>query len=690
MRRTLLPLLAPAFLAALAADAAHADFVYTRTGPPVEGRVLEDGPSGVKVNPYYSQNPLMTWEVVTIPRAQVVKVILDRPKEREYLFRAARLEHATDARKHYELFLWCEEQKLKTQARVQAELALEADPAHEGARKALGAAADKLLAETRQFREKQKPLIEAYAAEVDGEKRKAIFRELGSAGFQLPQAWLDRVARSLGAPTGRFLDRKIVFRAEAFPGAVYSIQIPKAYDPLRPWPLVLGLHGGGPAGKDGKEVVGSGPMAMPFYEGETEARGYILVCPTALSAPWPNTDNEGFLTALLTEIVLVYNVDLNRVFLIGHSMGGGGTWHYGPKWAETFASVAPLSAYNSGGFSRLHETATGAYFYHGDDDPRCPVDSSRAAAKALKKLGADFVYTEIPRSGHSLPDYIVKEAFDFFDARRLGPAKKPGLFGAHPKPGSPFSSFLLPATAEEKKYLSERKAGGVASLVNDLAKGGGAAEKAAAAIAAHEDKERAVGPLRGLLRSSENEDVRRLAARVLGEVGGEKAAPDLGAALDDKVPAVRAEAAEALGRIGGEGAAAQIAKGAALAAKHFESRLAGGNRIDSVDWEIQTAVLARFLGAAGKFADDKVAAAAGKSLVEGVLIRDFAVDYDKEVEPDPRRSLHKLALAAVRAFEGMKSPKGIDPVRKLLEKYSEVPEIAAEAKRVLGVLEKGG
>jgi predicted peptidase len=38
-----------------------------------------------------------------------------------------------------------------------------------------------------------------------------------------------------------------------------------------------------------------------------------------------------------------YNVDSDRIYLMGHSMGGMGTYVLGQKYAETWAAIAPMS-----------------------------------------------------------------------------------------------------------------------------------------------------------------------------------------------------------------------------------------------------------------------------------------------------------------------------------------------------------
>lgn len=668
---------------------ARADVVYTRTGP-VEGFVVEETEEAVKVNVHYSDHPKMVWEVVTIPRNQVAKVVIDRPAAVAYNARAAALERKGDAEKHFALAQWCLDNRLRSEAKDQAGKVLAHDPAHEGARKILGSRAERIVEELRRRREEIVPLIGEYAALQDADARKKLFGELKRRGFGSSQIWLERAARSFEVEKGVHLDRKIVFRADAFPGAVYSILVPEGYTPLESWPLVLGLHGGGAAGKDGREVVGSGTAAMQKYQREASARGYLLVCPTAITAPWPNPDNERFITALLTEVVLTCNVDLNRVYLVGHSMGGGGTWHYGPLWTETFAAIAPLSAYGSSGFTTLHRSGTGVYVYHGDDDPRCPVESARTAAHALKKLKADYRYTELPGAGHSCPPDIVREVFDFFDGRRLAPSRKPGLFGVRPAPGAPFSSFDLPFTPEEKTYLSEREATGALALVREIARGGGAAEKAASELPGRDDRDRAVPGLRALLARSENEDVRRLCARSLGALKAEKAVRELGAALGDEAPAVRASAAEALAAIGSGEARETFTKGLARVRERFDDRLVGGDRLDSVDWETLAGVWRRVAGAAGTLGDAKTAEALERTLFEGVLLKEIDVRYDAEVQPDPARSLKALALEAIAAMERIGAPAGAAALRRLAASMERFPDVAAKAGSVADALEAAG
>jgi|TARA_B100000519_G_scaffold31327_1_gene21784 pimeloyl-ACP methyl ester carboxylesterase len=39
-----------------------------------------------------------------------------------------------------------------------------------------------------------------------------------------------------------------------------------------------------------------------------------------------------------------FNVDPQRTYLMGHSMGGSGTWHLGMKYPEKWAALSPLAS----------------------------------------------------------------------------------------------------------------------------------------------------------------------------------------------------------------------------------------------------------------------------------------------------------------------------------------------------------
>jgi predicted peptidase len=116
-----------------------------------------------------------------------------------------------------------------------------------------------------------------------------------------------------------------------------------------------------------------------------------------------------------------YNVDENRIYLLGHSMGAIGAWHLAARYPDVWAGVAPFSGIGVPQ-SAARMTHIAQFVVHGDADPTVPVAGSRLMVAEMKKLGMEVTYLEVKGGGHT--DVVVPNlaaAFDFFDrTRRAG------------------------------------------------------------------------------------------------------------------------------------------------------------------------------------------------------------------------------------------------------------------------------
>ena len=116
-----------------------------------------------------------------------------------------------------------------------------------------------------------------------------------------------------------------------------------------------------------------------------------------------------------------YNVDADRIYLTGHSMGGYGTWSIAPKYPALFAAIAPIAGGgNPQALSKIKHVPQ--IVIHGDKDPTVPVNNSRTMVKAAQELGIEVKYIEVPGGNHT--DIAVpaqKDIFDFFDAHKRQP-----------------------------------------------------------------------------------------------------------------------------------------------------------------------------------------------------------------------------------------------------------------------------
>jgi poly(3-hydroxybutyrate) depolymerase len=115
-----------------------------------------------------------------------------------------------------------------------------------------------------------------------------------------------------------------------------------------------------------------------------------------------------------------YKIDDKRIYLIGHSMGGGGTWHLGTKYADTWAGLAPIAPAAFGqptGLDKLKNIPV--IVVQGDKDTLVRPEGTRRWVDKLKDLNITHEYLEIEGAGHG--DVITKgmpQIFEFFEKQQ--------------------------------------------------------------------------------------------------------------------------------------------------------------------------------------------------------------------------------------------------------------------------------
>jgi len=206
----------------------------------------------------------------------------------------------------------------------------------------------------------------------------------------------------------------------------YRVFIPEDYPKQGTYPLVVALHGLG-ANEDS--------MFADWYGllDQAGARGYIVTAPMGYrvdggyggfspgSPPSRRARlSEQDVMEVLKRAQADYAVDPKRIYLMGHSMGGYGTWRLAVRYPEVWAALAPIAG---GGNPQSAETIAHIpqIVVHGDADGTVPVANSRRMVDALEKLDAEVTYIEVPGGGHGdIAPANMGAIFDFFD-KHQGP-----------------------------------------------------------------------------------------------------------------------------------------------------------------------------------------------------------------------------------------------------------------------------
>jgi len=395
---------------------------------------------------------------------------------------------------------------------------------------------------------------------------------------------------------------------------------------------------------------------MNFYQRHAAQHGFLVACPTALMAGWPNKPNEDYVRDLITELRLLYHIDIDRIYMTGHSMGGFGTWGLGPRMAEDLAAISPMAGAGSG-VGRLVATKTPIFIYHSDND-FVSVSSDRGAARQLRDSGLDFVYTELPGKGHGFPPSIQSELFEFFEPRRR--------YDKGYKERWPRSSFLGKPSKDEITYLGHPLAeikGETPALkawLGHLRLGGGRALAAVAQIVEAKQPEAVAGVAKVLANAGVPFDGRAYAARTLGLLGDKAAgaalrkAVALAATKEQSLPA-RA-CAKALLALEDPQALPALEKAIEAWTRYYESKvMSAGMRYS--DWHRATTVLAELVQAWAALAPaDAKPAALDKVLVTRVLQPQHKVQVSERVPQDPSRTRKAMAVALAQAYKRTKAP----------------------------------
>lgn len=189
----------------------------------------------------------------------------------------------------------------------------------------------------------------------------------------------------------------------------YRIFIPDQYDGSKATPLLVALHG---MGGDENSMFDGYHEALKV---QVQRVGFIAVCPKGReSASMYRGPAEQDVLDVIAEVRRDYKIDPSRIFLMGHSMGGYGTWSTAIDHPELFAALGPISGGgNAGAMDKIKDIPE--YVVHGDDDRTVNVNMSRTMVAAGKKLGAPITYVEVPGGSHvSVAEPAFAPMLDFF------------------------------------------------------------------------------------------------------------------------------------------------------------------------------------------------------------------------------------------------------------------------------------
>ncbi len=196
---------------------------------------------------------------------------------------------------------------------------------------------------------------------------------------------------------------------EAMP---YRLLKPVRIEPGKLYPLIVSLHGSGGVGDDNLSNLRfwNGVMARPEWRRKYPC--FVLVPQRRPGGIWgtkpdvPGTEDLFVRDDLKQAFEIIeslqeeFPIDADRIYALGSSGGGAGTWNIVFARPDMFAAAIPVCGrFNPAYASRLADVPI--WVFHGDADPLVSVEFSRSAFASLRKVGGNIKYTELRGIEHS-------------------------------------------------------------------------------------------------------------------------------------------------------------------------------------------------------------------------------------------------------------------------------------------------
>ncbi len=192
----------------------------------------------------------------------------------------------------------------------------------------------------------------------------------------------------------------------------YLMLLPPSYHEAREWPLVVTIHG----------QTSRAESQPQIWQRESFRRGYILIAPeyqrSKTNFPryrFSHDEHRAVLEAI-EDVCRDFPVDPDRIYLVGHSMGGHMTYDVGLSHPTRFARLGPFIGCPFGVVDPYLDNAGNLPIYciEGENDGDA-TNRNRAGTAYCQKAGMDVTYVEYPNRGHEAFSEEFDDLFDWLD-----------------------------------------------------------------------------------------------------------------------------------------------------------------------------------------------------------------------------------------------------------------------------------
>lgn len=153
--------------------------------------------------------------------------------------------------------------------------------------------------------------------------------------------------------------------------------------------LMIHLHGAGERGNGGEELDKVLIHGFPNIVNDENFTDCIMVMPQCPKDAFWSARVES-IKRFIDEMISLYHIDTNRIYLGGVSMGGYGTWYTAMAYPEIFAAIVPCCG---GGIAALSQVLTmPIWAIHGLDDKIVSPNQTIEMIEKIKTFNPHLKY----------------------------------------------------------------------------------------------------------------------------------------------------------------------------------------------------------------------------------------------------------------------------------------------------------
>ena len=183
----------------------------------------------------------------------------------------------------------------------------------------------------------------------------------------------------------------------------YRLYIPEDYDSTKEYPTIVFLHGAGERGNNNTSQLAN--AIQNLFDTQEQMKNAIVIAPQCPSGKrWVETDwtkgnydsdaiaeeQLAIVMKILESVQMQYSTDNDRIYAIGLSMGGFGTWNLLMNHSDVFAAGIPICGGADTSKAEILKDIP-IWTFHGTSDPTVPYSGTKEMVDAIQAVGGQKI-----------------------------------------------------------------------------------------------------------------------------------------------------------------------------------------------------------------------------------------------------------------------------------------------------------